>query len=67
MEFTKEEHARWLELQGALVVKWMADRLAADPNVTPDLAAYMAGHGTIHDRGSERSLEVRDEERGPEE
>jgi len=66
-EFTTEQHARWLELQSALVIKWMTSQLAEDRNVAPELAQYMARHGTIHQPGSERSREVRDSERGEDE
>jgi len=45
------------------IIKWLADQLAVDPNVDPAIAEFISR--SIHQRGSDRWQEVRDEETGP--
>lgn len=55
--FTKEQHARWLELQSAKFAKAAADNRREDER--------QAAANSIHTPGSARWVEVMDSERGP--
>lgn len=57
--FTTAQHAAWLQLQVALAAKFA--RVRADIRREDEREA-----ASIHVRGSDRWLEVRDEESGPE-